>query len=96
MEEMNVMTIEETENNTEVKDYYEDLEEDSSEAKSKVFVVIAGVVVAGVAAALHFTKDKRRAWREQRLEKQGFVKLKPGEYIARVEDDDSEEVEDAE
>lgn len=90
-----IMTIEETTNTEEVKDYYE-AEETSSNGNLGAIALIGGLVIGGAAAVLHFTKAKREAWRDRRLEKKGYVKLKPGEYVVCGEVDDSEEVEETE
>lgn len=86
----NVMTYDATEN-AEVEAMY--VEPEKVENKIDFGAIALGVVtvVGGVAAILHFTKEKREARKEAKLAEQGYVKLKPGEVIVKVEDKDSED-----
>lgn len=92
----NVMTIEENVNtNTEVEATYEEPAEETGKVDLGAIALGLTVVVGGVAAILHFTKEKREARKEARLAKQGYVKLQPGEMIVRAEVEDEEDSEDA-
>lgn len=90
----NVMTYEENvDTNTEVEATYGEPAEETGKVDLGAIALGLTVIVGGVAAILHFTKDKREARKEARLAKQGYVKLQPGETIVRaeVEDEDSED-----
>ena len=89
----NVMTYEENaDTNTEEEAIYVEPEEIKVKADFAGLAVVGGVVVAGAIAIWNLTKDKRKAWKEARLAKQGYVKLQPGEMIVRAEvDEDSED-----
>lgn len=87
--EENIMTYEEIEN-TEVAEVNEEPEE-AGKSNLGAIVLTVGAVVGGAIAVAHFTKKKREAWREKRLAKKGYVKLKPGEYV--VSDEECEDCE---
>ena len=93
----NVMTIEENVNTTEVEATYGEPAEETGKVDLGAIALGLTVVVGGVAAFLHFTKDKREARKEAKLAKQGYVKLQPGEMIVKteVEDVDSEDAVEA-
>lgn len=82
--EENIMTCEEIEN-TEVTEFNEEPEE-AGKSNLGAIVLVAGAVIGGAVAVAHFTKNKREAWREKRLAKKGYVKLKPGEYVTSDEE----------
>lgn len=105
MEENNVMTIEEVNNTTEIKEYYDELEETSSEGSLvgsilKLAVPVAALVGGAIVVKRAMMTDEEKeaakeAKRAKKMAKLAKKAKKLGCVVAELEEVEANDVEDS-